>query len=89
MASKKFYIGSLDIRNGEYEYEVHVKMALHPNASPSVALDKHGKSFYSGGAEKEDGGYYFHGRCVFVSAGNSKEISESTYNDLDGVVVNL
>ena len=40
------------------------------------------KEFYVGNAEKEDGGYYFHGGEVFVKVYSWSFISENEYNIL-------
>lgn len=87
--NKKFYVGILKVRNGEYEYEHHIRMALNTRSKPEIALERHAKSFYSGDHEKENGGYYFHCGCVFVSIGEYKEITEQTYHDLNGIIVSL
>lgn len=85
MAKKqKFYIGQINTRNGEYEYETTVK--FRTGGSPDRYLRRIASTFYDdeGGElqDGKDGAYYFNGGEVACSEGDNQEISEAAFNEL-------
>lgn len=82
-ARKRFYLITLEERNGEQEYLQHALRYVGANSRKS--LDAIGelvlRGWYEDGErrKKEDGGYYFNGGAIFVSVNRVEEISESDY----------
>lgn len=85
----KFYMVKLKERNGEREYAHAMRLKLSGKKKPEVALNHIAKNFYDNDGEKSDGGYYFNGGEVYVSSGSIKEITEATFNDLDGIITDM
>ena len=79
-AKKKFYIGSISHRSGEYYIDSAFKFTTTGN--PYKYSDRIAKTFY-GNRDKDlnsdSNGYYFNGGEVCVTAGNPYEISETIY----------
>jgi len=74
----------LEERNGEYEYlhrSVH-KLSDNKKTTAEHVADNYAKQFYLSKAEKDDGGYYFHGGEVFIKVESWKFINEEQYNVL-------
>lgn len=68
MKNTKYIFITLKERNGEYEY-LHRSVHQLPDNKITTAKKFAGnylKGFYRGKAEKEDGGYYFYSREIFV-----------------------
>lgn len=85
----KFFIAKLDERNGEYKYAHPMRFKLRATWSDTeLALDRIAKDFHDNG-EKAGDGYDFNGGEIHVSAGRFKEISEATFNDLDGIIPDM
>lgn len=77
----KYVFLELESRNGEYEY-------THPSVHTlknSIDLDEWSDEYcrmFWGEGEAEDGGYYFHGGCIWVGVSRVKEISKKEYDIL-------
>ncbi|MCR4284926.1 MAG: hypothetical protein NUV97_02680 [archaeon] len=78
---KKYFLGELQERNGEYEY-VHKFTFITNGSTPNEILEEKAKTWYDTPDNEEmgDDGWYFNGHSVFVEAGHYKEISSDTYN---------
>jgi hypothetical protein len=76
----KFYVCTIEERNGEYNYTHYIKMKLSLRQKPEKALDNVTKTWYADDAEKDEYGYYFNGGCVFVNPGDIHEVTEDVFN---------
>jgi hypothetical protein len=83
---KKYYLGVIFERNGEYEYYTHVKFKLKDGDSPDDKLNTIAKDWYSSTPDEEDEGYYFNCGDVFVQPYKVDEISAQTFNEIDSVM---
>lgn len=87
----KCYIGRLDERNGEYEYDTTIRFKT--GGDPNSYLERIAKKWYSGKPviETDEGGntYAFNGGEVEVEVGAYKEVSESAYNELQGIITEM
>ena len=87
----KYYFMTIEERNGEQEYIFRHVCGLEDN--PETYLDELCQNWYGDMddeeieeediPQKEDGGYYLLGGCVFVSPGRIEEITEEEYNVLN------
>ncbi len=93
----KYYIGTLEERNGEYEYTLHRLFATEDDPQKYLATlaskqygdfiepedrEKPEEDWSVDRKESDAGGWYFNCGEVHVRAGSYKEISESAYNEL-------
>lgn len=94
----KYYIGVLDTRNGEYEYDSHVRFSTKED--PAKYLERIARSWYGipdsctiedcedeaelteENCPLEDGGFYHNCGEVHTSAGNILEIDKKTFDKL-------
>lgn len=77
---QRFYIYSIDERNGEYEYTHKGAVQLDDETKPDEWLEEYTKDFYGGGdGEEEDGGYWFNGE-IMCFAGGMTEISKDEFD---------
>lgn len=75
----KYYIGKLEERNGEYEYEHPILVQMDDDLDPMEWLENYAHEFYGDDTEPLDGGYYFFGGGIFVSAAGVQEMTEEEY----------
>ncbi len=85
---KKFYIGSITERNGEFEYSE--KFIFSTGGSPYRYADKIAKNWRGEGdvSFDEDEGGYWSGHTV-VSAGSCREIPEEDFEVLKKYICKL
>lgn len=77
---QRFYVYSIDERNGEYEYTHKGAVQLGEDDKPDEWLEDYTKDFYGGGdGEEEDGGYWFNGE-IMCFAGGMTEISKDVFD---------
>lgn len=81
-----YFIGQLEERNGEYEYQIPVCFTATSVKAASKVLTRSAQNWYGDCSEKDGACYYFHGGEVCVQAGGFKEIPESVYTALIGFV---
>jgi|SRR3989344_5137042 len=82
--TSKFLLLYLEERNGEYEY-THRSVHILPNNLNKAAVriaEDYVSTFYGGGSEPRDGGYYFYNGEVFVRIRLWKFISKRDFNSL-------
>ena len=84
----KYYVGKIVDRMGEYEWETTIRFCTDRN--PEAYLDILAMGWRLEDAEwSEEYGGYDHGDGIVVTAGQWKEVSQSTYEGLDGIVTVL
>lgn len=94
----RYYIGVIFERNGEYEYETHIKFKAvfldHVDidmreARTQELLDDIAKSWYGEPDEAQDknsAGYYFNCGDVYVEAKMPYEVSKEVFDALHSIV---
>lgn len=81
-----YFIGQLEERNSEYEYQIPVRFTAASEKAAAKVLTKTARNWYGGYSQKDEDCYYFHSGEVCVQAGGYKEIPESVYTALNGFV---
>lgn len=81
-----YFIGNLEERNGEYEYQIPVRFTAASKREATKIITKAAKNWYGDYSHKDDNHYYFYGGEVCVCAGGFKEIYKSTYKEIAGYV---
>lgn len=77
----KYYIGNIEVRNGEYEYSSTVRFKT--KGSPYRHLRKVASTWYGEKGKLQygkDGAYYFHAGCVCVWEGECQELTREVYD---------
>lgn len=77
------YLGKLEERNGDYEYETTVKFKTY--GEPYAYLRAVSRSWYGEPDDVQDDdspGFYFNCGSVFVEAGGIQPISAATFEEL-------
>ncbi len=77
----KYYIGNIEVRNGEYEYSTTTRFKT--KGDPYRYLRKVASTWYGEKGELQDakdGAYYFHAGCVCVWEGQCQELTKEVYN---------
>lgn len=83
----KYYIGTIFERNGEYEYWHTIRLKLTNRQKPEAALKRITADWYGGNKYQDSNvGWYYNCGEVYVEAGNWKEISKETFDELEGIV---
>ncbi|MDE3022619.1 MAG: hypothetical protein KGI54_12295 [Pseudomonadota bacterium] len=81
MTTKKYYVGKLHERNGEYEY-THWFLFSTSN-DPDHYMDQIAADFYGNECDEHDeNGYYFNGYAVYVRPDEFKEVDKKLYQQL-------
>jgi len=78
----RHFIAKIEERNGDYEYSHTYTFKAVDLADAISEHEIYTSDFYCSEADEADGGYYFHAGSIFVEAGDVKEISEITYNEI-------
>jgi len=76
----KYFIGSIDITNGEYEYEYPRIIEAPDYKSACKAMRAEAQEFYGGDCDEDDPDtFYFHGGQVAVSYDVSSEVTKAEW----------
>ena len=81
-----YFIGQLEERNSEYEYQIPVRFIAASEKAAAKVLTKTAQSWYGKYSKRDGDYYYFHNGEVRVQAGGYKEIPENVYTALSGFV---
>lgn len=87
--ARRYYVGSLYERNGEYEYTSDFRFSLPPRFKPETFLKNTASSWYSGDMRRDGEGCYYNGGEVWVEPGTYREINEATFKALDGFLTDM
>jgi hypothetical protein len=77
----KYYIGYIEVRNGEYEYSATIRFKT--KSDPYRYLRKVASTWYGEEGklqDVEDGAYYFHAGCVCAEEGRCQELTQEVYD---------
>lgn len=83
----RYFLGVLEERNGEYEYQIPIRFTAASEQVAAEALTRSAENWYGNYSQKDGDRYYFHSGEVCVQAGEYKEIPKSTYTELNGFIV--
>lgn len=84
LVKRRYFVGKIFERNGEYEYTVAVLFELEGKQKPEAHMKWMAKNQYGHDREKEGNGWYFNCGEVYVEPREFKEISKATYDELKG-----
>ena len=79
----KYYLGTLNIRIGEYEVDTSIRFAT--NGEPSEIHHDIAKTFW-GRSREDDETYYFFGDEIAIEVGDRVEVSKEVFNAIPNSV---